>query len=303
MIPPAVGFIGFGEAGSTLAAGLRSAGIEKLAAFDIQTDAPEAGPLIRRRAAESQTVLVDSPAALAESSAVLFSTVTSSSALDAARQAAPFLRPDHLYADLNSVSPALKRNIADVIGATGAAFVESAVMGPVNPDGHRVPMLLGGAGARRFADTFTPFGMRLEVLTDSVGTAAAVKMCRSIVVKGLEALVVECVLGARQYGAEEYVLASLDETFPGTDWKALADYMTGRVVLHGERRAREMEEVAQTLRAIGIEPTMAEATARRQEWVARLDLRSRFGPAGPATYGEVLDAIDAGSRAVPLARP
>ena len=148
-------------------------------------------------------------------------------------------------------------------------------MAPVLPYGHRVPMLLGGAAAQLFADTMTPFGMRLEVLpAGAIGSAAAVKMCRSIVVKGLEALMVECVLAATQFGADELVFASLNESFPGIDWKKLADYMTGRVVVHGERRAREMEEVAETLRAIGVDPIMAEATARRQDWVAGLNLRA-----------------------------
>src|SRR5262245_66691883 len=133
--------------------------------------------------------------------------------------------------------------------------------------------------------------MRFEVLPGKVGTAVAVKMCRSIVVKGLEALLFECVLGASQYGADERVFASLQESFPGVDWKKLADYMVGRVVVHGERRAREMEEVAETIRAIGVEPIMAEATARRQDWSAALDLRSHFGAEGPKTAAEVVDVV------------
>ena len=128
-----IGFIGFGEAGSAIAAGLKAAGVDAVAAFDIQTDAPEAGPLIRSRASASGTALAASPEALARSSAVLFSTVTSSSALEAARQIAPFLRTHHIYADLNSVSPALKRQIAAIIADTGASFVEAAVMAPVKP--------------------------------------------------------------------------------------------------------------------------------------------------------------------------
>jgi 3-hydroxyisobutyrate dehydrogenase-like beta-hydroxyacid dehydrogenase len=125
----------------------------------------------------------------------------------------------------------------------------------------------------------------------AIGAAAAVKMCRSIVVKGLEALLCECVLGAVPYGAASHVFASLRESYPGLDWQKLANYTVGRVVVHGERRAREMEEVADTLRAIGVEPIMAEATARRQDWSARLDLKSHFGPDGPATYAEVLEVL------------
>jgi 3-hydroxyisobutyrate dehydrogenase-like beta-hydroxyacid dehydrogenase len=286
-----VGFIGFGEAGSTIAAGLRSAGLERSVTFDIAAHDARLGPTILERAARSGTTIVESPADLARASDIVFSTVTSSSALDAARQTIAYLEPRHLYADLNSVSPALKQEIDRVVTASGARFVEAAVMAPVLPYGHRVPMLLGGSGAAQFAARMTPFGMRCDVLSAPVGTAAAVKMCRSIVVKGLEALMCECVLGASRYGAGAPVFASLNESFPGLDWQKLADYMVGRVVLHGERRAREMEEVAETLRAIGIEPIMAEATARRQDWSARLDLRSQFGPDGPTTTGEVLDAI------------
>jgi 3-hydroxyisobutyrate dehydrogenase len=286
-----IGFIGFGEAGFTIGSGLKSAGIAGLLAYDIATESPDRGPQIRRRAGAAGATLVGGSAELTQACDVLLSTVTSSAALDAARQTAPFLASRHLYADLNSVSPALKRDIATVISATGASFVEAAVMAPVSPYGHRVPMLIGGPSAQRFVDTMTPVGMRLEAVDGPVGKAAAVKMCRSIVVKGIEALLAECVLGASQYDAGDKVFASLQETWPGIDWKQLADYTMGRVVVHGERRAREMEEVAETLRAGGIEPIMAEATARRQDWSAALNLKAHFGPEGPRTYQEVLDVL------------
>jgi 3-hydroxyisobutyrate dehydrogenase-like beta-hydroxyacid dehydrogenase len=158
-------------------------------------------------------------------------------------------------------------------------------------------MLLGGPDASVFVDRMSPFGMRMQVLEGAqVGTAAATKMCRSIIIKGLEALLVECVLGAHEYGAAEHVFASLQESYPGIDWQALADYNMNRVVVHGERRAREMEEVAATLRAMGVEPIMAEATARRQDWSARLGLRELFPPEGPKTCDEVLRALGAASR-------
>jgi 3-hydroxyisobutyrate dehydrogenase-like beta-hydroxyacid dehydrogenase len=287
--PPVIGFIGFGEAGSTIARGLRSAGVERLFAFDIKLG----DPLVRDRAREAQTTLVDSSSELAEAATILFSTVTSSSALDAARQTVAYLDPRHTYADLNSVSPAVKQDIEREIAASGASFVEAAVMAPVGPYGHQVPMLLGGPSAKVFMETMAPFGMKLQVLDGAkVGSAAAVKMCRSIVVKGIEALLFECVMAATKFDADDLVFASLKETWPGVDWKKLADYTSGRVVVHGERRAREMEEVAETLKAIGIDPIMAEATARRQDWSAQMDLRSHFGPEGPKTYQDVVDVID-----------
>jgi 3-hydroxyisobutyrate dehydrogenase-like beta-hydroxyacid dehydrogenase len=277
---PAIGFVGFGEAGSTIARGLRSAGVGRIFAYDIT---PKTSDL---------ATIVDSPQALAASSDVIFSAVTSSSALEAATQNAPFLASRHTYADINSVSPALKQDIERVISRTGAAFVEVAVMAPVSPYGHTVPMLVGGAGANTLKEMLTPFGMRMEVLDGAkVGSAAAVKMCRSIVVKGIEALLFECVMAATKFDADDLVFASLKETWPGIDWKKLADYTSGRVVVHGERRAREMEEVAETLKAIGIDPIMADATARRQDWSAHMNLRAHFGPEGPKTYQEVVDVI------------
>jgi 3-hydroxyisobutyrate dehydrogenase-like beta-hydroxyacid dehydrogenase len=287
-----IGFVGFGEAGYNLAKGLRGAGVTRMYAYDINTQTAKLGERIKRRAEETQVPLFESSERLAGESDILLSVVTASSAVEAAAQTAPYLRPDHYYADLNSVSPETKRAIERIIAAAGARFVEAAVMAPVPPYGHRVPMLLGGSHARAFADRLSPAGMRFDVVSDHVGAAVAVKMCRSVIVKGLEALLLECALGAAHYGAEERVFASLDETLPGMNWSKLADYMIGRIVEHGERRAREMEEVAETLRAAGIEPIMADATARRQEWGARLNLLDQFGGKAPGSYRQALLAIE-----------
>jgi 3-hydroxyisobutyrate dehydrogenase-like beta-hydroxyacid dehydrogenase len=269
---PRIGFVGFGEAGYHIAAGLRGAGIPEISAFDINAETPVLQDKIRARAAETATRLVSSNNELATAADIILSTVTANQALAASQQNAPFLRDGQLYADLNSVSPALKQSIDRVITASGAKFVEVAVMAPAPPYGHKVPMLVGGAGGKDFIARMQPYGMQMEFANVKVGEAAATKMCRSVIVKGLEALLTECVLAASRYGAEERVFASLGETFPGIDWSEMATYMVGRVVVHGERRAREMEEVAETLRSSGVDPIMAEATIRRMDWSAQLGL-------------------------------
>ena len=283
---PRIGFVGFGEAGYHLAKGLRQAGIAHIAAYDIQ-DTPQ----IRQRASETQTTLVASNADLAAASDIIFSTVTANQAGAAAAETAPHLSSRHLYADLNSVSPGLKQSLAKTIDASGARFVEVAVMSAVPPHGHKVPMLTGGPAANEFAERMTPFGMKIEVGAAQVGSAAATKMCRSVMVKGIEALLTECVLGATRYGADERVFSSLGESLPGIDWAKLATYMVGRVVMHGERRAREMEEVAETLRSAGVDPIMAEATVRRMDWSAQMNLKSRFGGKDPASYQEFAEVV------------
>jgi len=284
----AVGFVGFGEAGFHIAKGLREAGLARTFAYDI-----DRSERVHSRARETRTDVLDSNADLAAACDVIFSAVTADQAANAASQTAPFLTSRHCYADLNSVSPQMKQAISRTVSGSGARFVEVAMMAPVPPHGHKVPMLLGGEAAPAFIELMKPFGMRMEVVsTDQIGRAAAVKMFRSIIYKGLEALIFECVLGASHYGAEPRVFASLNESFPGIDFQKLADYMVGRVVVHGERRAREMEEVANTLRELGVEPMMAEATVRRMDWAADLDWKTRFGGEFPKTYKEVLDAID-----------
>ncbi len=282
----AIGFVGFGEAAFHIAKGLRQAGVQAIAAYDIHSDTPGRGELIRQHMEEADVKLVASNESLAAVSDIIFSTVTANQARAAAKATAPHLNSTHLYADLNSVSPGLKQAIAQVIVASGARFVEVAVMAPVPPYGHRVPLLTGGRSAPEFAERLLPFGMKIETGTVNIGDAAATKMCRSIMVKGIEALMTECVLSARHYGVDAQVLASLGESFPGMDWAKLASYLVGRVVVHGERRAREMEEVAETVREAGVEPMMAEATVRRMDWSAQLNLKEAFGGKAPADYRE-----------------
>ena len=286
-----IGFVGFGEAAFHIAKGLRQPGVSSITAYDINTQTPGVGERIQKRAQETGTRLVETNQELVRSASVILSTVTANQAGPAAEQNVPYLTAQHFYADLNSVSPGLKQSIERTITASGARFVEIAVMAPVPPHGHRVPMLAGGKAAQEFAELLGPLGFSIEVVAEQVGTAAAIKMFRSVVVKGLEALLTECVLGATRYGADQRVFASLAESFPGINWKELADYMVGRVVVHGERRAREMEEVAATLRSLDIEPIMAEAIVKRMDWSAKLGLKNRFGGDVPKNYQDVLNVL------------
>jgi 3-hydroxyisobutyrate dehydrogenase-like beta-hydroxyacid dehydrogenase len=286
-----IGFVGFGEAGYHIAKGLRGAGLPQIYAFDVHTYTPGRGVKIRERAHKTDVTLCESNAQLAAACDVLLSTVPADQAEVAAEQTVPHLTQQHIYADLNSISPSLKQNIARLIETSGARFVEIAIMSPVPPHLHRVPMFLGGPHARQLVGLLAPFGMKLEIISEQIGSASATKMCRSIVVKGLEALLFECVLAAVPYGVDERVFATLEETMPGMNWKQLASYMIGRVIEHGERRARELKEVAETLRCIGVGPVMTEAAAKRQDWGAGLNLFAQFGGKPPEDYRAVVEAI------------
>jgi 3-hydroxyisobutyrate dehydrogenase-like beta-hydroxyacid dehydrogenase len=259
--------IGFGEVGKIFARGFLAAGYE-VAAWDILLSEAKSGGAMRDAARAIGAVPAGSAAAAAEGARIVLSAVTAASARDVAAEAAGYLRPGQLFLDINSVSPETKRANAAAVERSGARFVEAAVMAPVPPQGMKVPILLGGAAAEELVEALAPAGMRLEIATPVIGQASAIKMCRSVMIKGLEALTVECFLTARRYGVEDTIIASLDQSFPSLDWEKQVGYLAGRVVHHGRRRAAEMREVAMTVAGAGLEPLMASATADRQDWVA-----------------------------------
>jgi len=270
-----VAFIGFGEAGQTIARGLRGDSKPAMRAYDILFGEPAGDRL--RSAAESLGVAVAKDHADAVRGAgLVFLAVTASSSLQAARACLGGLTKGQLFLDINSVSPKRKIETAALVAPSGAAYVDVAVMAPVAPYLHKVPCLIGGPGAAALAPRAKALGMKMDVVSSEVGQASAIKMFRSIVVKGMEALLLESMVAAAEYRVEAKVLASLQETFPGIDWEKLAGYMIERVVSHGKRRASEMREVSQTLESIDLEPLMAAATAQRQQWIADLGVKARL---------------------------
>lgn len=266
--PRRLALIGFGEVGQLFGREFLATGRFDVATFDILFDNSPAGAALRDKARALGIEAAASAAAAADGALIVFSAVTATSARDVAEEAGDYLVPGQFFVDINSVSPETKRADAAAIDRAGAHYVECAVMAAVAPYGIKVPILLGGKPAQQLADILNPAGMRMTVAAELIGQASAIKMCRSIMIKGLESLAVECFLTARQYGVEETIIASLEETFPALDWEKLAGYLIGRVVQHGRRRAAEMREVADTIAAVGLAPLMATATADRQDWLA-----------------------------------
>ncbi len=260
-----VALIGFGEAGSILGADLVVAGCD-VSMYDILLDDTKARSAMLARAERAHVRPTDSFAAAVAGAELVISAVTASSSGDVAALAGKHLGAGQVFLDINSVSPGKKQSSCRAVEASGADYIESAVMAPVPPHRLKVPMLLGGKRAGQVADQLNRLGMNANAIASEIGVASAVKMCRSVIIKGIESLAVESMLAARRFGAEEQVLASLNQTFPGMGWdKELPDYLISRVAEHGRRRAAEMREVARTLSDAGIEPTMANAIADRQD--------------------------------------
>ena len=285
-----IAFIGFGEAGQTIGRGLLAQGAQ-LCAYDILFDDPANGGQPGRVAKSMGVAVLENHVASVRNADIVFLAVTASSSLNAARSCLPGLRTGQLFLDINSVSPQRKIQTAALVAPTGAAYVDVAVMAPVAPYEHKVPCLIGGPGAEALLPRARALGMKMELVSAEVGQASAIKMFRSIMIKGLEALLLESMLAASEYKVEARVLASLKETFPSLDWEKLAGYMIERVVSHGKRRAAEMREVAETLSGIGLEPIMASATAAHQQWLADLDVKEFFKERKTENRAELVDAI------------
>lgn len=284
-----IGFIGFGEVGSLLARDLRAAGHAAIAAFDIAFADP--GSKASRNARARAVDLAGSAGALARGADLVISCVTAGSALGAAKACAEGLGHAPFFLDVNSVSPGTKREAFAAVTAAGGRYVEAAVMTSVPPHGIASPMLLGGPHAAAFAPLARDLGMRVEVFSDEVGGASSVKMCRSIMIKGMEALVTECLLTARRYGVEGQVLASLSDTLPHGNWPGLARYMMSRALVHGRRRAEEVREVVRTVEEAGLVSLQSPATAERQDWAADRGLELAPEILATTDLGVLLDAV------------
>ncbi|WP_246205051.1 NAD(P)-dependent oxidoreductase [Altericroceibacterium indicum] len=253
--------IGFGEAGFTFA---RAASWPSgTFAFDI--DASRV-PMITdcgiTPAASAEEALADAD--------IVLSLVTADSAPLVAADYAPFLKSGALFCDMNSIAPQTKQANAKAVNATGARYVDVAVMAPVDPAALNVPLLIAGPDAAEAETALNAMGFaKTRVVGDAIGRASAIKMIRSVMVKGLEALTWECAAAADEAGVFDEVMASLDASEKHQPWATRIAYNRERMETHGIRRAAEMEESAKTLSGFGVEPVMTRGTVIRQRQAAK----------------------------------
>ncbi len=282
-----IALIGYGEVGKILAEDLRAAG-HAVSAFDLKLTG-EAGSALREHAAQHGVKLAHSAAEAVRGAGLVVSAVTASQAVPVAQACAAGLAPDAFFLDFNSASPGAKIQASEWVNAAGGRYVEGAVMTSVPPHRLRVPLLLGGPFAAALAPGLLALGFAPQVASERLGVASATKMCRSVMIKGLEAMVIESFTAARHYGVEDAVLASLQETFPGIDWEKQGAYFFQRVIEHGRRRSEEVREVAETVREAGLQPHSASGTAERQAWVADLADAGLFGTRGQPGFARSAD--------------
>jgi 3-hydroxyisobutyrate dehydrogenase-like beta-hydroxyacid dehydrogenase len=288
---PRISFIGFGEAGQTVASGLRESGIEQIAAWDILFPKAE-GAKLKSAGEKAGVRLAASPADAVANTDIVISAVTAASSLDAAKSVEPHLSGNPYYLDINSVSPGRKQETARLLDGK-ARYVDVAVIAPIHPKRHQTPLLIAGPHAEAISPLLTELEMKLKIIPGDTGQAAAIKMIRSVMIKGLEALTLECYLAASRAGLLDEVLVSMKNNYPTLDFGAMGDYNIERMASHGERRAAEMEESAVTLRELGLEPLMVEATVARQREMGKLGKKDAVRATLEDGRAAMLDAISA----------
>ncbi|PZP42669.1 MAG: NAD(P)-dependent oxidoreductase [Azospirillum brasilense] len=284
------GLVGFGEIGSTVGSGLRNAGLESVAAYDkFEFDGPFS-ELIQERARKSGVVLVRSNQELTDAADIIFSATPGSASVASAASFADCLTPRHMFVDFASATPKIKQAVAGKLAGTGALLGDGSIEGtPLQ--GYGMTMLSSGPAGERIRDHLNPWGMKIEFVGEELGTASGIKILRSVLIKGIEALHDEMLLAARRYGVADRVLASASKTL-ARPWMDTVQSLLPSGVIHAKRRAEELEMSAEAVRDAGIEPTMAEAIVKRLRWKESLGLKDHFNGVVPATTEETLAAIE-----------
>ncbi len=271
-----VAFIGFGEAGLAIAESLGQGPVGGLSlrAFDIKLEGQDiaVAEIMAARMSNAGVTTCDTAQTAVSDADIVISVVTADQAAKAAGSAARHLAKDALYLDMNSCAPTTKQMAASSVEPAGATYVDVAVMAPIQPRGHETPMLAAAANPDRVAATLAAAGIKPRFVGEDIGRASTIKMLRSVMVKGMEALTAECFRAAVKAGVASEVAASLDASQTDMGWAEQTSYNMERMTEHGIRRAAEMREVAKTLRALEIPPAMTTGTIAWQDDMGGLDL-------------------------------
>ncbi len=287
---PRLGFLGFGEAGYHIGKGLAAAGLSGIVAYDKFAADPKAGELIRQRAGDAGVTLVRSVRDLCRRANVIIALVPGRAALRALKAAAPHLTGDHIYVDAGTASVAAMEEAGRVL-AGKAGFVDVAMIGAVPLAGHKVAMLACGSHAGGFRAALEPYGMNISVVGERPGAATALKLIRSVFMKGLAAVIIETLEAAHRHGVLQETAQGMAEYMDQHPFRDHIRRFVCGTAVHAERRVFEMGEVLELLKELGGADMMTRATRKNLQRIAAMGLRERFGGKEPAEIAPVLEAL------------
>ena len=288
--PVRLGFIGFGEAAARFAQDLAAAGLSGIVAYSRSAAKGPADDPLRARAAAAGVELVPSLRVLCERASLIVSLTPGSAALAALRKTRRYLDAGHIYVDASSSSVKDMERAAALLEG-GARFVDAAVMDPVPMNGIKVLTVASGPHAEAFRALLAPYGMNIQVVGTKPGAASAMKLLRSVCMKGLAALLLESLEGAQRYGITDALVADMARFIDGSPFEHLIKRWVCGTAIHAERRVHETTESMTLLRSLGASTRMTRSTRAILQDIADMGLRERFGAREPDTIAPVLDAI------------
>ena len=286
-----IGFIGFGEAAYCISCGLREEGVTGIVAYDAFASRELEGRRIHDRASESGVGLLDNPADVASYADTLFVAVPSTNALEVCEAIRASLKAGQIYADVSASSPETKRRIWELIRDTGVLFVDAAMLGSLPQDRHRVPITASGNGAEAFHEAMTPLGMRITVVGGGSGAASAIKLVRSIFMKGLASLMIEMLQAADAQGVTDDVVASLSGSLDGVPFRNHLSRLVTGTALHAKRRADELKGSIALLGEARLDDAMTIAAKHKHELVAEYRFSEAYASGKPSGYGEIIERL------------
>ncbi|UQZ82102.1 NAD binding domain of 6-phosphogluconate dehydrogenase [Paenibacillus konkukensis] len=286
-----LGFIGFGEAAFSISCGLKEQGIGDLVAYDPVWDHPTYGAQVQGRAETAQVELAKTPEEVLRRANVLIVAVPADKALGVSETVKPHLKAGDLYIDVSAASPKVKKAIWETIGETGAALVDAAMVGALLVDKHKVPILASGSGTDRFMELMTPLGMNITKVSETPGDASAIKLIRSIFMKGFAALGIELLEAAHHFNVEQLVISGIGDSLDGKSFEWSLNRMVTGTAIHAQRRIVELEGSIEMLRESDIDSVMSEAVKAKLKRVASHQLKEKFQGVIPGSWLEVIEAI------------
>lgn len=286
-----VGFIGFGEAAYNIALGLYGEGLHGIKAHDALQNDPMMGKLVHKRAEEAHVELVDSSTAIAQWADVIFAAVPSSFTLGVCEEIKGVLKPGQHYVDVSASTPAIKKTIWEEIKATGVLFTDAAMLGSLPKKKHQVPITASGSGAAAFKETMAPYHMDITLAGEVAGSASAIKLVRSIFMKGIASLMIEMLEGAHAYGVADEVVASIGKSMDGTSFESHLNRLVTGTGVHAKRRAAELKGSIALLEDAGIVPRMTEASKAVHESLVDFNFAEMFIDKAPTQWEQIIDPV------------
>lgn len=286
-----LGFIGFGEAAFELASGLNSQGLKKMTAYDPLWNVPAYSELLLNRSTTAGVKLVQTQEEALQGVDAVIVAVPADKALEVSSRLKPCLQKGSVYIDVSASTPEVKKKAAASIHEKGGKFVDAAMMGPLPVYKHEVPILASGDGADTFIDIMQPFGMNISKVSDVPGEATAVKLIRSIYMKGVVGLYVELLEAAYEFNVEKLVIDSLSETINGRTFEETMNRLVTGTALHAVRRSTELGGSIEMLASVNIDSSMSKAAKEKIEKLASLNLKDKFKGEKPEHWLQVIEAF------------